>query len=276
MAEIAILLSTYNGSKYIECQLDSLLNQTAKNWKLCIRDDGSTDGTKKILEKYVSKFSQLHFFGDDENLGAAKSFMKLLKDVESDYYMFCDQDDLWLEDKIKYAFSCIRDLEIENVDSSILVFSDAQIVDSELKMMSESFIENSGIVTDFVQEKGYVNITNISPGCTYIFNRKLRDEVLDYPLNLPMHDWWLVLRAKELGKLYFLNRTDMLYRQHENNVIGAHQINLRYYLMKFVKINNTIRNQYQQYQFLKSQHFINTIFEYYFLKLKFLIKNRTR
>ena len=100
---IAILMSTYNGERYLREQIDSLLNQTYKDWKLYIRDDGSTDETISIIESYVNDYPDLIVLLKDDlgNLGSARSFMRILSVVDADYYMFCDQDDVWLPNKVK-------------------------------------------------------------------------------------------------------------------------------------------------------------------------------
>ena len=100
---IAILLSTYNGSKYLREQLNSIIDQTVKDWILYVRDDGSTDETIDIIKEYVSLYPNINYIEDIQNLGSARSFMKLLSLVEADHYMFCDQDDVWLPTKIEVS-----------------------------------------------------------------------------------------------------------------------------------------------------------------------------
>ena len=109
---VAILMSTYNGERYLREQIDSLLNQTYKDWKLYIRDDKSTDGTVSIIEGYVRVYPDQIVYKSDGfgNLGAGCSFMQLLSSIDSDYYMFCDQDDVWMEDKIERTYLYLRSL----------------------------------------------------------------------------------------------------------------------------------------------------------------------
>ena len=110
---IAILLSTYNGEKYIKEQIESLLDQTIKNWFLVIRDDGSHDKTVEILKEYSTSYPNKIFIDGSvrENLGAGKSFMHLLKITHADYYMFCDQDDVWMPDKIERTLAKVKAME---------------------------------------------------------------------------------------------------------------------------------------------------------------------
>ena len=133
--KINVLLSTYNGELYIAEQLDSLLRQTViDNMKIIIRDDGSTDSTLKIIEEYKSKNSNIIFYRG-ENLKPAKSFWHLLQNCdEADYFAFCDQDDVWDEDKLEVAINQLK----EHDDVPALYFSDARVVDSELNLLSET------------------------------------------------------------------------------------------------------------------------------------------
>ena len=100
MEKVDILLATYNGEKYIREQIDSILNQTYKEFRLLISDDGSTDGTRDILNEYKAKDDRIEIFMQEENLGVVKNFEFLLKKVEAKYYMFSDQDDIWKDEKI--------------------------------------------------------------------------------------------------------------------------------------------------------------------------------
>lgn len=133
---IAILMSTYNGSLFIKEQIESILKQTNKEWLLYIRDDGSTDDTRMILQEYTRKNpSKIHLLHDEfMNIGAGRSFMHLLEVVNADYYMFCDQDDVWMENKIERTYLYLRNLEQKfGKNTAIGVFTDLTVVDSNLK-----------------------------------------------------------------------------------------------------------------------------------------------
>lgn len=274
MIKVAVLLSTYNGEKYLLNQLQSIQKQTAKNFHIYIRDDGSTDRTTEIIEKFCENNVNCSVLQSGRNLGAANSFMELLKLVDEEYYMFCDQDDIWLKNKIKNSLDYLLLKEKGKKGVPVLIYTDAKVVDVRLNTIAESFIDTSGIVPDLVQKWGYVMINNVAPGCTYIFNKELRKIAVNHPSDLPMHDWWMVLNAERYGELYFLNSADILYRQHDNNVIGVHEANLKQFLNKFIKLNDTLNNQLKQYRFLKAHDFISSIFVYYYLKCKFILKAR--
>ena len=137
--KIAILMATYNGEKYIEEQLKSIQNQTFEDWTLYIRDDGSTDNTLQICHEIASSDNRIIIIEEDkkENLGAANSFLRLLSIVESDYYMFSDQDDVWKNNKIEISFQAC--LENEKTGLPIVVHSDSTLVDSSLNLIVDSY-----------------------------------------------------------------------------------------------------------------------------------------
>ena len=136
--KILIILSTYNGEKYLKAQLDSLLLQSYKNFKLIVRDDGSTDGTKEILNFY-----NIELLDSSENLGVKKSFETLLKyaceNGEGKYFMFCDQDDVWNNDKIEKTLKKMQELENLYEDNiPLLVHTDLEVVNENLETLSSS------------------------------------------------------------------------------------------------------------------------------------------
>ncbi len=110
---VAILLSTYNGQLYLKEQIDSLLDQTYKNWCLFVRDDGSSDDTLQIISTYAKKCPERIVLLTDNrgNIKPAASFMQLLSMVDMDYYMFCDQDDIWLSTKIERTYEEMVSIE---------------------------------------------------------------------------------------------------------------------------------------------------------------------
>ena len=111
MEKVDILLATYNGEKYLSEQIDSILSQSFKEFRLLISDDCSTDNTRKILEKYASKDNRIKIYFQKQNLGVIKNFEFLLKKVENKYYMFSDQDDIWKEKKIEKSLKVITTLQ---------------------------------------------------------------------------------------------------------------------------------------------------------------------
>jgi glycosyltransferase involved in cell wall biosynthesis len=230
---IDILLATYNGENYLEEQIDSILSQTYSDWNLIVRDDKSEDNTLLIIDKYSRKFSDRIFLVHDENdvkrLGASGNFGKLLKYSYSDYIFFCDQDDIWLPNKIEISLSRIKSLEMKyGKNYKLLVHTDMRVVDNKLNEISDSFFKYQNLNP----ENGYLLrrllIQNVITGCSIVLNKALKDFAYPIPPDSIMHDWWLALVAVTFGKVDYLNIPTVLYRQHSQNDVGAKKWGLSY------------------------------------------------
>ena len=138
---VSILLSTYNGEQYLNPLLESLLFQDYNKFVVYIRDDVSVDNTLSVIKHYCSKYPNKFKLLKDNlgNLGVSKSFMQMLSLVESDYYLFCDQDDVWLPNKISSLFNFILRMNLDTADIPILLFTDLKVVDSELNILHNSY-----------------------------------------------------------------------------------------------------------------------------------------
>lgn len=208
--KVQILISTYNGELYIREQLDSLLRQTYQNLEILIRDDGSRDETREILKEYEKKYSNIRVYCE-ENVGVTKSFFELLKKSDADYIAFCDQDDVWLEEKIEKAVEML-----EKIEGPALYCSNKILVDSKLNVIAEN---NHRKLTP-----GFENavVECICTGCTSMMNRSLAENIKEHiPKKAIIHDWWCYLVASYLGKVIFDDNSYIWYRQHGGNVIGA-------------------------------------------------------
>jgi glycosyltransferase involved in cell wall biosynthesis len=228
---IDILMATKNGEKYLCDQIDSIINQTYQNWNLIIKDDNSSDNTIKILSKYKKKFpDKITLIKNKISLGAIGNFASLFEYVKSNYIMFCDQDDIWLPDKISLTYNKIIEMEKKyGQDLPLLVFSDLYVVDENMQIISDSFWkfkkrnpENTTLNRLFIQ--------NVITGCTVMVNKILIDSSRSINNKAMMHDWWLGLIASSFGKIDYINQQLIYYRQHENNKIGATQKDILYFL----------------------------------------------
>lgn len=216
--KIQILMSTYNGGQYLREQLDSIAEQTIKNIKLTIRDDGSSDDTIKIIQEYQKQYSWI-FLVQGEHVGVQKSFLDLIlyADPDCDYVALADQDDVWYTDKLEQAVKCMEKM---NTDSPILYCSDKQIVDRDLKPLNVS-------VSRIVRKVTFGNalVQCICTGCTAVINQKmlglLKENPPIHPEDIIMHDWWLYLTATCFGEVYYDNRAYIQYRQHGKNTSGV-------------------------------------------------------
>lgn len=219
MDKVDILLATYNGEKYLSQQLDSILSQTYTNFRIIISDDMSTDSTRKILEEYVQKDKRIVVHMQKKNLGVVSNFEFLLGKVESKYYMFCDQDDIWNEDKIEKT---LKKLKETNAD---LVFTDLEVVDDELNTIYNSYWELKGLKDKIEKYNGFnaLYLNNYVTGCTILAKSETIEKTLPFPKNSKyvLHDYWLALIVSQSGKIEFLNEPTIKYRQHKNNKVGS-------------------------------------------------------
>ena len=212
---IDILMATYNGEKYLREQIDSILNQTYKNFNLIISDDCSKDDTVKILKEYEKKDSRITLYCQKNNLGYRKNFEFLCKNSKADYVMLADQDDVWNLEKVELLFNYIQK------NNYILVFSDLEIVDSNLKTINKSMIRYMGKKKQCkYNDYRAVNLDNVVTGCATIFKKEVLEKAIPFPTEVYPHDWWLALIATELGKISFYDKPLVKYRQHETNTIG--------------------------------------------------------
>lgn len=213
MKTVTILMSTYNGEKYLREQIDSLLNQKDVNVNILVRDDSSSDSTINILQEYENTNMLKWYSGN--NLKPAKSFMDLIRKApDSEYYAFCDQDDYWLEDKLSIATSILEDMDHSK---PCLYYGRPRLVDGTLNP-----IKIPDRAKDHM-DSFYESLINITcTGCTVVFNKHLLDKVREKePEFVWMHDAWIhQVCIVTGGVLFFDEDVHILYRQHGNNVIG--------------------------------------------------------
>ena len=214
---VAILLSTYNGEEFLEKQLDSIFRQTDVDVHLFIRDDGSTDGTIGLLEAYNNPLN----LTKGSNAGVGLSFMNLVYSAGEiyDYYAFCDQDDIWLENKLSAAIGRMK--EREN-GLPVLYCSNQKLIDAEGKETGIRFSEHV--------DNSYLQILNLNKatGCTFVWNKELQRLLIEEKrrpsedlLKKRIHDVWVSMVASVTGEIIYDENAYILYRQHGNNVVGS-------------------------------------------------------
>lgn len=210
---ITVLLSTYNGEQYLKEQIESIICQTDVHLNIIVRDDGSIDGTRKILSEYQER-GVLKWYGG-ENLKPAESFWNLMVSApESEYYAFSDQDDYWMPDKLCIAIKALRDYE----DIPAMYCSAYQMTDDKLNPIHTD--QRIPII-----DIHHAIMENIATGCTIVFNNKLMHILKTYKPNYYfMHDEWMYKVCVAIGgKVIYDEIPHILYRQHGNNVIGGMQ-----------------------------------------------------
>jgi len=216
MTKVTILMATYNGEKHLKEQLDSIINQSYSNWELLIRDDGSADNTVEIINYYVNNDNRIKLIKDDlGNLGQCMNFNELMKNSkDSEYVMFADQDDVWLEDKIKLSLNKIKDVESKYNNTPALVYSNYEIVDKKLDHLRFPYSKN--ILDKNIQSR--LLVQNWILGCTMIINNELLKNSIPLSIKADNHDYWIALMAAFSGVIRFLDKKTLLHRIHDNNV----------------------------------------------------------
>ena len=235
MMSVQVLMSTYNGTRYIGEQLKSIYEQKGVNVGLLVRDDGSTDGTLRLLDE-EQRAGRLQWY-TGKNLGPAYSFWDLLQNAsDSEFYAFCDQDDVWDSDKLSVAIEAMRG----DGNKPALYFCQTRLVDENLKEIESVTI--SPLLT-YGESLMYQFVT----GCTMVINRAMRMELLSYkPSFIRMHDIWIYDVAQAIGaSVHFDSVPHMSYRQHSSNVVG--QVNSVAFVWKNrwrrIKKNEHIRSR---------------------------------
>ena len=218
MEKIDILLATYNGSKYLHEQLDSILSQSYGNINVIIRDDGSSDNTVMIINEYEEKDNRVKLLNDNlGNLGFVRNFEELMKNSTSEYLMFSDQDDIWYNNKVETSYTRIKAIEeINGKSCPILVHTNSRIMNYETRTKS-LFISNCAKNSSF--ENSFFNF--FVQGSTMLINGSLKREALPFSKEVYLHDRYLHLIAEFIGIRSYIDVPTMDYRQHSNNEIGS-------------------------------------------------------
>ena len=242
---IDILMAVFNGEKYVKKQIESILAQDCSDWHLIIRDDGSTDKSVQIICDIMKRYPDRITLICAENSGSAKAnFFELIKLSESEYAMFCDHDDFWLENKISLTLKRMKQMEKKyGAKTPLLVHTDLSVADKNLNKTAQSFFEFQGLDKRARSLSRLLAQNNIT-GCTVMINKALRQLCVDtFPTELEsgilMHDWWLGLLASSCGKVGFVDKPTMLYRQHGNNELGAVNTKSPKYIIKCLKQRKT-------------------------------------
>ena len=255
---IDIVLATFNGERFLTEQVSSIQKNHSygeKVARIIIVDDGSTDDTKNIVQLLAASDPKIEWIRNTSALhGPSNNFSFGLSLTTSKYIMLCDQDDIWLPEKIETSFSHIQILE-EALDKKssnlpLLVFSDKFIVSDALELISNSYFSLKNIPFDWHHKFHHLCQQNVASGCTMLFNRELLEKALPIPKQAYMHDWWLILVANRCGKVKLIEQPLIQYRQHEKNSIGARRVSkwnlLRYFNSHLAKFEQSFLQTVEQ------------------------------
>ena len=251
LADLEIVLASCNGQAHIAEQLRSLQNcsgYTDRVARILVVDDASVDSTADIVAGFAVDDPRIVWVpAAGERLGVVANFSRGLELTQSPYVMLCDQDDVWTTDKISKQLQLFGEHE-KDLDRKqpLLIFSDLQVVDEKLQVLSPSFFSYQQIAPEWSEKFSQLLVQNVAPGCTLLLNRALIDKALPIPSQAVMHDWWLILVARAFGQVLWSDRALVKYRQHGKNQIGAQRINWRRLLSLQNYCRSLSRNLKQQ------------------------------
>ncbi len=243
---IDVLMATYNGEKYVEQQIRSILQQTYRDIHLYIRDDHSTDNTPAILETLADKYSyKITLIKTEGRLGIQQNFSSLMHYSKSDYLMFADQDDVWFPEKVEKSLEKMKTLEKQyGQETPLLVHTDLVVADHQLKPIAPSFWKFTNLTPRNPHPLNRMIVQNVVTGCTMLMNRSLKQWAYPISEHAVMHDWWIALVASAFGQVAHLDAPTLHYRQHGKNNLGAMKYTLMNYLMKDIRrrLNTSFRH----------------------------------
>lgn len=270
---IAILLATYNSEKYLHQQIDSILEQTNQEWTLYVNDDYSTDSTLLIINRYTELHANkiIALSVRTKRLGAANNFITMLNNINSEYYMFCDHDDIWLPSKIDDSINQMQAMKKEHPDKSIIVHSDLRVVDENLNVIHDSFYKITKINPEYFNTFNYLGVANCVTGCTMLINDAAKKSIPHFPPDIVMHDWWIAVNVSKTGIISYLPKATILYRQHSSNVLGVQKTGIFYLIYNITKLREIFLFDLTKYRQLKAIGY-GSILKYIFYKFLFQLK----
>lgn len=251
MDQILILMTTYNGERYIGEMIDSIVAQEHTNWKLIVSDDGSTDRTLEIVDQYVAQFPEkiVHYSSGQRFGNPQYHFMHLLTNFHNaPYIMFSDQDDVWHRDKLSKTYAMMKKVE-KDTTVPAMVHTDLKVVDAQLNELHPSFHQLTKLDGGCLS-LNHILIQNPVAGCTMMFNQALAELATQVIPDqyIIMHDWWLTLLASACGTTGYLCEATIDYRQHGNNSVGASNAHSLSYILRRIREQNVEESLYPTFK----------------------------
>lgn len=240
--KVDILLTTYNTKiEYLKEQIDSILNQTYKNFNLIISDDCSPNKeVRKVLEEYSEKDKRIILYFQKNNLGCTRSFEYLLEKSNSEYIAFSDHDDIWYPDKIEKSLKCLKENNVS------LVYCDAEQINQNGEVLHGSYLDYKNMPKlrgkDFILPFS----RHIAIGCSQLFTKEVKEKMIPFTERTYAHDWHSVYIASQLGGIYCIDEVLFGYRIHENNIFGGRSFKQNMKLWK--DSNGKNFKSYQKYR----------------------------
>ncbi|WP_113651715.1 glycosyltransferase family 2 protein [Pedobacter namyangjuensis] len=253
---ISVAIATYNGSKYLGQLMESLLQQTVIPDEIFIVDDCSVDDTLEIIKSYNDKYPFIRYIVNKVNLGAIESFKLAVSNCNGVYTALCDQDDIWKPNKLEISIKTLKEIDIENKPA--LIYTDLSIIDNQGGLSKISFWESLGMCPERESFKSSM-YGNIATGCTMVFNKHMKREMLLMPETVLMHDHWLAMIAYGFGNIKAVNLSTVFYRSHAESVTEKKRINIFRKIEVYIKLifredDYLLKNIYQAKSF-KNMYF---------------------
>lgn len=218
---ISIALATYNGSRFLREQLDSILGQSINNFEVVICDDSSTDNTLQILQEYASKDSRFRIFQNQQNLGFKKNFQHILSICKGDFIAFCDQDDIWEPNHLEVL--------INNIENNDCIGANSLIIDENGISQRKTLLEYWPIhimPKDAEQLFQHELYSNVIQGTASLIRVSLAKCALPFPDSIKYHDYWFALIAGLNGKCKYIKDVVLKYRRHSSNASGYQEFSI--------------------------------------------------
>ena len=255
--KVAVILSTYNGEKYIKEQIESIMEQSFKNFDLFIHDDGSNDTTPKIIKAFADRYENIHIIVEKRKLGYPKCFIEMLKMVENyRFYAFCDQDDVWNKKKLANGVNALCTL---NEKKPLLYYTAVNYCDSDL-----NYIRGSRFAANMKGIK-YLSLTDVlfggeAMGMTFMFNDVSRNALIKANENGSFKDWFLKIYCSAWGDTIYDPEPSAMYRRHDEAVTGESNPSgkIKRYCSQIKEIffsKNTFNEQKRIITLLKKEYF---------------------
>lgn len=233
---VDVLMSTFNGASWLDTQLATIFAQDYQNWRLLIRDDGSSDQTRDIIKIWRDRYPEKITFVDEstsKNLGLGNSFSILMSASTAKYIVVADQDDVWYGNKISRSVAAIQLLaEREGMDKPLLIHTDVRVVDQNLRELCRSGMQYRGMCPIHKRTLASFCLENSAHGCTLILNRKLAEMCNPFPSKKIHVDWWIALVAEAFGKIEYRPEINMDWRRHKVNMSQASSLKANFLSMR--------------------------------------------
>ncbi len=253
---VSIAMATYIGEKFLEDQLDSIVNQTYKNLEIIICDDCSTDNTINIIKYFQKRDRRIKLYQNKKQLGVLKNFEKAISLYSGEYIAISDQDDIWIANKIEIMLS--------EIEENILIYHDDTLIDRSGKLLHNSFFQSNEICINKNYDTRALFLDNWILGHACMFSFKLKEDILPIPFEIEHYDMWIAIVASKMGKIKYIDRQLVLWRQHGTNTSGSKIATRGLWQKIFKPIDNSTLIQWnkkriERLKFLKKQKSLNDL-----------------